>query len=56
MALDHILVEIVILINHILMLNRIGKDFTKIDSKLFLKTLAFFFFNISNIITREYLD
>jgi len=56
MALDHILVEIVILIDHIPMLNRIGKDFTKINSKLFLETLAFLFPDISNITTREHLD
>jgi hypothetical protein len=36
--------------------NRIGKDFKKIDKKLFLKTLASLLLSIANIITRADLD
>jgi hypothetical protein len=56
MASDHIPVETVILIDHTPTPNRIGKDFTKTDGKLFLETLAFLLPDISNITTREHLD
>jgi hypothetical protein len=49
-------VEIVLFYNHTLMPNRIGKDFKKIDKKLFLKTLASLLLSIANIITRADLD
>jgi hypothetical protein len=39
-VLNYILVEIVLIINYTITLNRTGKDFSKIDSKLFLETLA----------------
>jgi hypothetical protein len=55
-ALDYILVEIVLLYNHTLILNKIGKDFKKTDKKLFLKILVSLFLSIINIITKTDLD
>jgi hypothetical protein len=55
-ALNYILIEIVLLYNYTLMPNKIGKDFKKIDKKLFLETLASLLLNIANIITRADLD
>jgi hypothetical protein len=56
MALDYILVKTVILINYTLILNRIRKDYTKINCKLFLETLASLLPSLTNITTREHLD
>jgi hypothetical protein len=55
-ALDHILVEIILLYNHTLTLNKIGKDFKKTNEKLFLEILASLLLSIVNIITRADLD
>ena len=56
MALDNILMEIILLYNHTLMLNKIGKDFKKTDKKLFLEILASLLLSIVNIVTRADLD
>jgi hypothetical protein len=56
MALDYIPVEIVLLYNYTLTLNKTGKDFKKTNKKLFLEILTSLLLSIINIVTRANLD